>query len=516
MSTARIKFEGKEIELGDRIVTCGRAAENDISFVNDSNVSRFHAEIEKRGDGYWIIDLNSSNGTSVNGEPLYGDRPLSEGDQIVLGGTSEFEFTTADAASDGAEESLPDIGADPAANVPIEADIAAPAVAPVGGVATEADSVSEGSKSLLLIAGILCGVAVLCVLGGAAAFYFGSGSKCEATAKIVKPESGDTIANPTEIEVKAEDTGCVAKALFTLDGTEIASAEREPYSATLDPSQYPDLSDGLDHSLKIVLIDQDGQPIGQPSGVMLAFETREVEKPEATPDITRTSEQNSNGSKPTSVTLLDVQKMSLDLVKQFRGGFTYKISDKQFLQEIQRRTGEYAVEGYFNRAAAYRDAINVAYVREQNLDAPLGFILAMSRSKFVPSKQGDNEGLWQMSGPFVASNAYNGSCGGESLSDASQNCAAKASALYMKAIVYGVFDGDPVYSAAAFGKSPQEATAWKASLTADRSDIWKAIKSAPEREQLIRFFAAGIVAENPQRFGLKRDRPLDELYRVTM
>jgi hypothetical protein len=123
-------------------------------------------------------------------------------------------------------------------------------------------------------------------------------------------------------------------------------------------------------------------------------------------------------------------------------------------------------------------------VREQNLDAPLGFVLAMSRSKFIPAKQGENEGLWQMSTAFVTANAYNGLCGTETLSDASQNCAAKASALYMKAIVYGVFDGDPVYSAAAFGKSP--------------------------------FFAAGIVAENPQRFGLKKDQPLSALYRVTM
>ena len=38
---------------------------------------------------------------------------------------------------------------------------------------------------------------------------------------------------------------------------------------------------------------------------------------------------------------------------------------------------------------------------------------------------------------------------------------------------------------------------------------------APEREQLIRFFAAGIVAENPQRFGLKKDQPLSALYKVT-
>ena len=183
---------------------------------------------------------------------------------------------------------------------------------------------------------------------------------------------------------------------------------------------------------------------------------------------------------------------------------------------MQKRTSEFAQEGYFTRAARYRDAINVAFVREQNIDAPLGYLLAMSRSKFDPAKQGSEEGLWRMNTEFVTSNSYNGMCGNEPISDASQNCAAKAAALYLKAIVYGVFDGDPIYSAAVFGKSPQDAGIWKATLPANRGDVWNAIKTPQEREQLVRFFAAGIVAENPQKFGLKKDRPLSELYRVTM
>jgi len=523
MANARAKTDGREIDLGDGIATCGRAPDNTIAFPEDSNVSRYHAEIEKRPDGYWIIDLNSSNGTEVNGERLFGERPLSDGDQIVLGGSSSFEFTTAEKSTE--KQDTPMASPKAPAALPVstgipQANIAVPTAPPPsveGGIATEAAAVSGGSKNLLLVAGIICGVALLCVAGGAAAFYFGGRSKCDAKATIIKPEAGDTIANPTEVEVEAENTGCVAKAVFTIDGAEIASADSEPYTTTLDPSQFPDLADGLDHSLQIVLLDDNGQQIGQPTPVMLAFETRAVEKPEATPEITKNNGQQTQGSsKPSAVTLLDTQQMSEGLIKQFRGGLKYNLSNKQFLQEVQKRAGEYAVEGFFERAAVYRDAINVAYVREQNLDAPLGFILAMSRSKFNPAKQGDNEGLWQMSSTFVTTNGYNGLCGTETLSDQSQNCAAKASALYMKALVYGVFDGDPIYSAAAFGKAPQEAAAWKATLPADRSDVWNVIKTAPEREQLVRFFAAGIVALNPQKFGLKKDRSLEELYRVTM
>ncbi|HSI89340.1 MAG TPA: hypothetical protein VK918_09810, partial [Pyrinomonadaceae bacterium] len=160
--------------------------------------------------------------------------------------------------------------------------------------------------------------------------------------------------------------------------------------------------------------------------------------------------------------------------------------------------------------------INVAYVREQNLDAGLGYILAMSRSRFEPGSSGNDQGLWRMSAEFVTENGYLGQCGTETLTEPSQNCAANASALYLKSVIFGVFDGDPIYSVAAFGKSPQDAATWKNSLPENRADIWNTVTGAAEREQIVRFFAAGIVAENPQKFGLKNDRPLSELYRLTL
>ena len=50
----------------------------------------------------------------------------------------------------------------------------------------------------------------------------------------------------TEIEANVQDTGCVAKVVFTIDGTEVASAEKEPYTATIDPKDFPELADGID------------------------------------------------------------------------------------------------------------------------------------------------------------------------------------------------------------------------------------------------------------------------------
>ena len=204
--------------------------------------------------------------------------------------------------------------------------------------------------------------------------------------------------------------------------------------------------------------------------------------------------------------------MSQRLVKQFSGNFAYNVSNKDFLKEVQKRTAEYAQEGYYERASQYRDAIRVPFVREQNMAQPLGFYLAMSRSKFDPKKQGSDEGLFRMTNEFVTANAYNGACGTENLSTPSQECAGKAAAAYMKAIIENAFGGDVIYGIAAFGKSPADAAVWKAAMPANRSDIWNVIKTAPEREQLVRFFAAGIVLENPQKFGLKKDQPISQLF----
>lgn len=43
--------------------------ENDVSLASDA-VSHFHARITKQGTDYYIEDMNSTNGTYVNGEPL--------------------------------------------------------------------------------------------------------------------------------------------------------------------------------------------------------------------------------------------------------------------------------------------------------------------------------------------------------------------------------------------------------------------------------------------------------------
>ncbi len=61
----------------------GRLDSNDIP-VKDNKASREHAKIYKQGNQFAIVDLNSSNGTMVNGERVT-KRVLKEGDEIGIG-----------------------------------------------------------------------------------------------------------------------------------------------------------------------------------------------------------------------------------------------------------------------------------------------------------------------------------------------------------------------------------------------------------------------------------------------
>src|SRR5215203_1753267 len=80
------------VELLDGVTTMGRADGNSVRLRHDRNVSRHHAQITSREDGYWLSDLTTRNGTTINGNFVEGEQKLAGGDVISLGGTSTIEF----------------------------------------------------------------------------------------------------------------------------------------------------------------------------------------------------------------------------------------------------------------------------------------------------------------------------------------------------------------------------------------------------------------------------------------
>lgn len=86
MASVILKYENETIEqIGiDRvIVTIGRSTENFIQ-IDNIGVSSFHAKILDEGDRFFIQDLNSLNGTFVNGKEIKTSE-LHNNDEITIG-----------------------------------------------------------------------------------------------------------------------------------------------------------------------------------------------------------------------------------------------------------------------------------------------------------------------------------------------------------------------------------------------------------------------------------------------
>ncbi len=106
-------------------VTIGRSAGNELVLA-DPEVSRRHARVLRRADGYAVEDIGSTNGTFVNGQRISHLTLLQDGDTIDLGDTVRLRFV----APVIAPAPLPPAPVD-VSERPTEMLAAAPAVAPV-------------------------------------------------------------------------------------------------------------------------------------------------------------------------------------------------------------------------------------------------------------------------------------------------------------------------------------------------------------------------------------------------
>ena len=77
---------GRQIQVDGELLI-GRSFPGDGGLDGDPKLSRRHARIALEGDQLVVEDLGSTNGTRVNGAPVAGRRPLSEGDEIAIGST---------------------------------------------------------------------------------------------------------------------------------------------------------------------------------------------------------------------------------------------------------------------------------------------------------------------------------------------------------------------------------------------------------------------------------------------
>lgn len=96
MSTpARLVWEradGGRVEFALDADTHAVGRDEDVAIrVDEPLVSRRHASIERRGEGWVVVDLGSTNFTRVNGQRVRRERELAHGDELRFG-RAKFVF----------------------------------------------------------------------------------------------------------------------------------------------------------------------------------------------------------------------------------------------------------------------------------------------------------------------------------------------------------------------------------------------------------------------------------------
>jgi len=149
--------KGVRYPIRTALAHIGRGTNSDVR-LTDESVSEIHAKIQRRGDGWYAVDMNSTNGTWVDGSRITGERRLEGAPDIRFGGV-KLRFIPAGMS----EEALGALSARSAAaerqrGVGATTDPRQPATAPQGGT----------SKLLWVLLALFVAAAAFFVLRGRA------------------------------------------------------------------------------------------------------------------------------------------------------------------------------------------------------------------------------------------------------------------------------------------------------------------------------------------------------------
>ena len=440
----------RRVELLTRTTSIGRRPDNTVCLEGDDRVSKYHAVIENRNGEFWLSDLGSSNGTTVNDGAVADQRKLENNDIICIGGGSTLEFQLASTAQTVAEgegsgtfqvRSVP-APARPSLNIPRPNLPSSGSSIP----SVQTPQVPSGARFL----GMRPGIAAL--VGGGLLIGIISVSALTITGAFSKSQKPDDSSNAgTTTQVAADsDTNSDTTAQPAIQVTETVEQPAQPDSNT---------AAGAGGSADV------------------------------------------NGALARTLAAQIAQKSS----------YTF---DPAFVSVINRYTNEYRAAGdYFERASKYQDAVGREFINAQGIQPPLiGYLIAMSQTKFIDK----GNSVWALP-PSIAKEYQAGS--EASLSD--PNVSTKIAASYLRSLL-DLFERENfMYAIACYGMTLDDAGKVRTELEKkdpggqNRYDFWKmknaGVVQGNQVERVARFFAAGIVTENPEQFGLKQKR-LSSLY----
>lgn len=186
----------REIVAGEKCFV-GRHPESDIA-IPDERLSRTHLQIDRFGDVFVASDAGSSNGTTLNGQPLKDPVALKNGDVLELGG---LKVNVVLDSGEPLNESPPAYeleSPDATANAPA-GDVG-------NGVSVASQPASGGSGSMLLWIILPVFGLVFIMFAGVMIFLLASGSKTTVAQKKTEPTYSDDDFDTDNKSKKSKDT----------------------------------------------------------------------------------------------------------------------------------------------------------------------------------------------------------------------------------------------------------------------------------------------------------------------
>jgi hypothetical protein len=151
---------GRSYELKVDKTTIGRVDDNAFP-IPEGSISSHHCEVHLRGPEVVVKDLNSTNGTFINGQQITGEGVLKPG-QILRLGQIEMRLES-DEAKSAAGKKLPDQTMFIQQGVKLGTTDTATRPVHFGGTSPFEKKNNSGTK-LFIIAAIVIGVIILCVI----------------------------------------------------------------------------------------------------------------------------------------------------------------------------------------------------------------------------------------------------------------------------------------------------------------------------------------------------------------
>jgi hypothetical protein len=452
----------QEVVINDGRASFGRGDVDNR--IDDDGLSRLHATVYREGDNVWVVDENSTNGTFVNGAQVQGaGTPLRDGDIVRIGNHTNMRVSITQKA----------VAATPIARSTVMAASAAPAV--------PASSSSLPILPIVIIAGAAFIILLTTVVIGFT--VFGGGNKPQIVQRETNPEDDPPVKDPKDSPTPKSSS---SPGTTATPGNSTITPSITGVTTTTTPDitsvkKYLDMSDAERRKYLEVKAMKVAQVIGNNS-----------------------SEQ--------------IPAAAIDKIKGFTDAYASRVKAKV-------RTGSCGfgdnLQATYERAAKDAPFINHAF-NEKGMDPRIGLYQAMIESEHCVCLQSPTGplGMFQFTKATAALHGLK-VFAGASPSNPDERCepepAARAAASYMKALAgrYGTGPSSvPLaigsYNSGEGGLSQNLEKALSSGQGIER-DFWSLISKseilskqfqAENFKYVPKFFAAAIIGENPQDFGL--------------